>query len=152
MIIIIEGIDGSGKSTLAEELSKEFNIPVVHNVKPKDGENILHKYLKIMREHNYDVILDRGWISNMVYGDVMKDQHTITQNEFNLLCNLAFQHDGFVIFCGGGDIQALFDRARTRGEEYIQDYETFEKLYHKFGELVTYTQSFMPVITHEIKN
>ena len=93
-LIIVDGMDNTGKSTLIARLTKVLEslgntIITIHSQKPpkdiapEDTAAYQHKYyldlinmlatLKSERKYDY-IILDRGWISEYVYGPLYRNR------------------------------------------------------------------------------
>jgi len=74
MIIIVEGIDGSGKTTFCKFLSKKLKVPIIINEKFAVG--LGRHEIKVLAQaetlipftKTFDFILDRGILTNIVYG------------------------------------------------------------------------------------
>lgn len=75
--MILEGPDGSGKTTLAQQLVSRYGFTRVHNgLYPEaTGEDLLRRYtgqlVTALREDE-DVVFDRSFLSEHVYGKVMR--------------------------------------------------------------------------------
>lgn len=85
MIYLIEGLDRCGKSTFIDYLRNEIKNPkimVLHSGKPPSGVNhydwafkhysqlIVHALL--LDSNGYDIIMDRGWLGETVYGPLYR--------------------------------------------------------------------------------
>lgn len=124
MIYIIEGPDGAGKSTYAKFLSTVTGYPVIHFSNPKSEEEkakMYEMYLEIL-ENNDDVIFDRSWISDLVYGPVLRGGATITPRQSAVLGNRLAGKGGMIIYCTS-DLKTLLERAYSRGEELIKPHQ-----------------------------
>lgn len=85
MIYVVEGLDRCGKSTFINELKTKLNNPfIIHCGKPPDHLKNDYYYslyfymdllLMCISESNYgrDVILDRSWIGETVYGPLYRN-------------------------------------------------------------------------------
>lgn len=152
MIIIIEGPDGSGKTTLAEKLSKQTGYPVVHRSQPKSEE----EKLQMLREYvdaidaGKNVIFDRCWYSEMAYGPVMRDESVITYPEMYLLEEKLARHGALIIYCTDKP-RTLWRRATKRGEDYITDFETFERICTNF-DIIMGVPHLIPVVKYDYKD
>lgn len=145
-IIIIEGPDGAGKSTLATKLSAQFGYPIAKFDKPKTKEEALNQvdtYREFMATYD-NVICDRAWYSDIVYGNIMGDRegwHVLTEVECGYLDGL-FKDRGFIIHCTS-DVETLWNRCNVRGEEYVDDFakllqikDGYETLFNNVESLV----------------
>lgn len=124
MIYIIEGPDGAGKTTYAEFLSSVTGFPVRHFSNPKSEQEkakMFDMYVEAL-EKNDNVIFDRSWISDMVYGPVLRGGATITPDQANMLGNMLAGKGGKVIYCTS-DLRTLLERAYSRGEELIKPHQ-----------------------------
>lgn len=124
-IIVLEGPDGSGKSTLADKLSNQLGYPVAKFDKPKTKEEALNQvnmYVNFLETYD-DVICDRAWYSDIVYGNIMGDRkgwHVLTSDECKYLDNM-LKDKGFIMHCTS-DVETLWSRCNERGEEYVDDF------------------------------
>jgi len=152
MIFIIEGPDGSGKSTLAEKLSKQTGYPVVHRSQPKTEEEkkrMMGQYLAAI-DNGKNMIFDRCWYSEMVYGPVMRDASVISYPEMYLLEEKLAKNGAMIIYCTDKP-KTLWRRATRRGEDYITDYETFERICTGFDVLMS-VPHIIPVVKYDYKD
>ena len=148
MIIIIEGPDGSGKTTLANTLSKQTGYPVVHRSQPKSEEEkrqMMQQYIDAIVTGK-NMIFDRCWYSEMVYGPIMRDNSVITYPEMYLLEAKLAKRGALIIYCTD-DPKTLWKRATRRGEDYITDYETFERICAGFDALMS-VPHHIPVVKY----
>lgn len=148
MIIIIEGPDGSGKTTLAENLSKQTGYPVVHRSQPKSEEEkrqMYQSYVDII-DTGKNVIFDRCWYSEMVYGPVMRDASVITYPAMYAIEQKLAKHGALIIYCTDKP-KTLWRRATSRGEDYILDYDTFELICTGFDILMR-VPHLVPVVKY----
>ena len=126
MIILVEGADGSGKSELIKNFINRYNFKELDLV-PKNWPfqyNFYREFFdKIIYEYNENVIIDRSFISEMVYRIVKKDRAAnITLGEINRLLT---QYPIKVIYC---KTDSAFKDAMARGENYITTSEEHEYL------------------------
>lgn len=152
MIIIIEGPDGSGKTTLAEKLSKQTGYPVVHHSYPKTDEEkrmMLSYYLDTI-ETGKNMIIDRCWYSEMVYGEAIRGSSAISFPEMYLLETKLAKHGALIIHCTDKP-KTLWRRATKRGEDYVVDYETFERICTGFDVLMS-VPHLVPVVKYDYED
>lgn len=146
MIIILEGPDGAGKSTLASKLSQDTRFPIVSN-KQKDGG---YGYYRELIETD-NIILDRAWYSEMVYGPIKRVVSRISKDQMlGLEHRLSTTYGGLIIHCTAPTV-VLWDRCITRGEDYITDYGMLDNLRTSFVNIFA-GQHYIPVVKYEYKN
>lgn len=148
MIFIIEGPDGSGKSTLAEKLSKQTGYTVIHRSNPKSEEEkqaMLDMYVKEIKTGK-NLILDRCWYSEMVYGPVMRDEHIIDTYKMYYLEKLLAKRGALVIYCTDTP-ETLWQRCTSRGEDYVTDYKTFVEICEGYEKLMSIPH-IIPVVRY----
>jgi thymidylate kinase len=149
MIIIIEGPDGSGKTTLANQLSKQTGYKIIHRVQPKTEEEkaiMMGEYLQTIRSGK-NMIFDRCWYSEMVYGPVMRDASVIGYPQMYDLERQLSKAGAMIIYCTDSKA-ALWSRCQDRGEDYIVDRTTFDKICDGFDQLFA-APHYIPVVTYK---
>lgn len=150
MIIIIEGPDGSGKTTLANQMSMQTGYPIMHRSKPetKEEKEAMYKEYAALASSKRNIILDRCWYSEMVYGNVMRDESVIDFYEMYDLEQLVANGGGMVIYCTGQP-HVLYKRAKQRGEDYITDYEDFKAICSLYDSLMGVPHK-IPVVRYTV--
>lgn len=151
MIIIIEGPDGSGKTTLAQQLSRQTGMPFEHRSKPETPEEkalMMGEYLQLAKSSR-NVILDRCWYSEMVYGKVMRDQAYIDYPQMYELERMLAKHGAIIIYCTGSKA-TLWMRCTKRGEDYITCRDDFNAICEEYDKLMS-VPHYVPVVRYEYK-
>lgn len=151
MIIIIEGPDGAGKSMLAQQLSRQTGYRIEHRSKPENEEQKAHmmvEYLQLVKSSN-NVILDRCWYSEMVYGKVMRDQAYIDYPQMYELERALAKNGAMIIYCTGPKA-ALWMRCTKRGEDYITSRDDFNNICAEYDKLMS-VPHYIPVVKYEYK-
>lgn len=153
MIIIIEGPDGAGKTTLANQLRDQTGYMILHRSQPKNEEDkkrMMDEYLQVIKS-NKNVILDRSWYSEMVYGPVMRDDSVITYPQMYDLERALARNGALIIYCTAPE-QTLWKRCLKRGEDYITKREDFHEICNGFDRLMYGVPHYIPVTTYEYKD
>ncbi len=107
MILVFEGVDKSGKTTLAELFPglhiKNCYIPKAGVERTRSTFKQLHidllDFLKDNDNKDYDIILDRSFISELVYSKVMRDYDAFDDPFYLWLSQQYKNLHLFVIFC-----------------------------------------------------
>lgn len=152
MIIILEGPDGSGKSTLAEQLSKQTGFPVIHRAQPRteeDKQKMMQEYIQLIRASK-NVIFDRCWYSEMVYGPVMRDDHVVSYPQMYELERMLVKRGALLIYCKDKP-EVLWQRATRRGEDYVTGYDKFVAICEAYDELMN-VPHLIPVVKYDYKD
>jgi len=101
-LVILEGPDGSGKTTFSGQLSKELKVDVT-NHGPYTGESSIweHYFNSMLPAYSggRDVILDRCWLAEPIYGIVHRNGlNRITPWQLKLLHHTAHNCDTTVVW------------------------------------------------------
>jgi thymidylate kinase len=118
--IIIEGCDCSGKSTLINLLSDKYNLPVIKgsdfNI-AKQGVDKMFDYMNSIFDKQEVIILDRSFISNLVYAPLF-DANMLTETHVKQLIE-KIKAKSLTIHLQG-DENTILDRLEKRGDDYIK--------------------------------
>lgn len=151
MLIVIEGPDGAGKTTLAEQISRQTRYPIQHMDRPRTEEDRVKMYDVYMKlaKSKKNVILDRSWYSEIVYGTtVRKETHISFIDMYKLEEAVSKNGGGMIIYCTG-PIEELWKRATTRGEDYITEKAIFVDICRAYDELMDIPHT-IPVVKHSV--
>lgn len=152
MIIFLEGPDGSGKSTLAKKMSDEYGWPLLSFSYPKNAEEqktMYSMYVEFIRTHD-NVIVDRCWYSELVYGFIMRNEtHISTEQMYELERLVAKSGGGMVIHCTA-EPELLYSRISGRGDDYVPVNKAFiQNIKWSYDLLMHGTPHAIPVVRYE---
>ena len=150
MITIIEGPDGAGKTTLAKYIAFVTNSEIIHFGKPaNEAEHIaqLSQYADILANKD-NIVLDRSWLSDLVYAKVMKDREFITTKEQSDALLELGNGKAIVIFCNA-DIETLWQRCQDRGETYVTQFDKLLYIRAEYMGLMQTVSEHLPVLHYE---
>lgn len=153
MMIIIVGPDGSGKSTLAKQLSAQTGYPIQHRSKPKDQaekDAMMTMYMDLARTGK-NVILDRAWYCEMVYGKVMRDKSYISTEQMHELEELLAANGGGLIIHCTDTIENLWKRCSERGEDYIKNINDLAAIKMEYGWIMNHVPHHIPMVQYRIR-
>jgi thymidylate kinase len=146
MLIIIEGPDGAGKTTLAESLSEMLNARIVHFGTDKESKTLINKYTEIMlSSQNENLIIDRLWISEMIYSKVMREGNCrLTQVEINILSYIFYEMRGRLILCLPDYDICLANYLRNIENEYISNQTLYTQVYLEYFKATVNQEKYLP--------
>lgn len=135
-LIILEGPDGSGKTTLARQLAERLSAVSLHLTCTKALVGGLRDYqLHVMRDVaenlrlGHTVVLDRSWISEAVYGPVMRPKGPSYVAEIKTITESL---NPFYIFCVRKDNEAWHAENKDKAHPYTK--RQFRKILRGYQE------------------
>ena len=142
--IIIEGCDGVGKTTIAKTLSK-LGFIRNHFTYDKNTKNIRSRYEGLLHDiDNKRIILDRSFISEQVYGPVLRGKSRLSDNDFLDLLVLFHKHNTVVLY-----LKATKETLLKRNRDNI-DFELnnnyFQGLSNTYKNVLHQVKKILPVI------
>jgi thymidylate kinase len=155
LFIFLEGPDGSGKSSLAKKLSSQTGMPRTSNSWPRtesEKRNMFEMYANfIYNNKGRDIIVDRCWYSEIVYGPIVRKEHNLGKGDMYELEKLVLsQGGGMVIHCTA-NMKALWQRFSARGDDYIdQDLQLLHKIKKEYEHLMHTVPHLIPIVRYEI--
>lgn len=112
--IILEGCDGVGKTTLANLLihrgykSLHFNYDSHLSIK--------EKYQRILsKDYGDNIVLDRSFISEMVYGPLKRGYSRLSDQDFSELLQMLHKRGGRVVLLDAAP-ETIYNRIQKRGD------------------------------------
>jgi thymidylate kinase len=109
---VLEGCDGTGKTTLADALAARHGHTVVHSGRTPDGEDLARRYREILATPG-KIVLDRCFISELVYGPLYHGLSRITVPAASDLARIVAARGGVIVHLTGNS-GVLADRLRAR--------------------------------------
>lgn len=110
-MIVVEGPDNSGKSTLVKQLVEHgMTLLERKRFKPGQEETIGVSYIDcicVSLDVSRNAVVDRLLASEIVYGDLFRGGHRITNQEYRAIIRLLLSHKAKVVFCDPGDAAIL---------------------------------------------
>jgi len=139
-IFVVEGPDGTGKTTLANELKGAGHVLHARYRFPQKMHQyhwaLLSRALKKNKDFmpNYNVVIDRLWISELIYGAVYRNGE-YTADYFDTMDRALRILNIPTVFCLPKDPEAYFERytalCRERDEMYQMD-DKFKQLTYAY--------------------
>jgi hypothetical protein len=134
-LIILEGPDGAGKTTLAQQLVHEFNAKLIrHDAQPERAEMFPY-FINSLREaakHDGRVIFDRCWLSEPIYGAVLRNGGDRVGINRRALDRVALGIGAVVIRCLPALDTVLENFNKNRHEQLPQKDEQMKAIYERY--------------------
>jgi|HubBroStandDraft_1064217.scaffolds.fasta_scaffold78253_2 thymidylate kinase len=106
-LIIIDGYDGTGKTTLARRLAADHGYRISHASLTPEGIDLFARYHAVIARPGRQV-LDRSFISELVYGPLERGRSRLTANQAASLAVAVARRGGILVHltCQPGQIAA----------------------------------------------
>ncbi|MBQ9267297.1 MAG: AAA family ATPase [Clostridia bacterium] len=127
-MIILEGIDGSGKTTLALEL-KKHGFKMHHFGYDDSSKSIEQKYLDVLKQNTDRMVMDRCFISELVYGPVLRGNCRLDKTQTINLLEQYKKVGTSIIY-----LKADKDDILSRRTEDKKDSEMLSKFYEELND------------------
>jgi thymidylate kinase len=129
-VIVLDGCDGTGKTTLARALRDQHGHTVIHSGRTPDGTDLADRYRQLLATPG-PVVLDRSFISELVYGPLYHGRSRITQETAASLASDAAWRGGVLVhLTGTPDAIAARLRSRDRTAPPASDIRAIIDAYH----------------------
>jgi thymidylate kinase len=102
-VIVLEGCDGVGKTTLAMAVARGHGYQVVHSGRTPDGTDLADRYRALLATPGR-IILDRSFISELVYGPLDHGRSRLTLASAIELAHFASRRGGVLVHLTGDPI------------------------------------------------
>lgn len=137
-MIVVEGMDNTGKSTLVDFLAHELKACVVKTFKKAPSVADVFEYNGWCSRSHYPLILDRvHYISDLVYGTVIRDHTSVTQAMASF-----FRRDTILIYCRPPEevIFSFGEREQMNGvkEQAVKLLAAYDELMARLSPDITY--------------
>lgn len=143
-MLIIEGIDGVGKTTLVEHL-QSYGMKKYHFDYDSKNMDLFSKYMKVLLEDDSELVLDRSFISEMVYGPVIRNKCKLSLEDYTRLL-IAYKNAGAKIIYLTAPKDVLLKRRNYEKSDYEVITNHYEELNKKYDEIMEYSSKFIDVI------
>lgn len=143
-MIIIEGLDGTGKTTLKEGLlshgyhSLHFDYDTVTT-------NIFDKYSRIINTSDKRTVLDRSYISEMAYGNVIRKHSRISYSQLDELASKCAQKGSIIVYLYAPQNILLSRRIGDQNDTKILQ-SHYDMLCEEYVSLMQRLSHYLPVL------
>lgn len=143
-VIVLEGCDGAGKTSIADALRDQHGYAVTHSGRTRDGTDLAARYRQILATPGR-IVLDRSFISELVYGPLFHRRSRITPPAAVDLARLAAGRGGVLVhLTGNPDVIAARLASRDGTAPPLEHLRSIIDAYHAAFRLLDGTA---PVIT-----
>lgn len=143
-MIIIEGLDGVGKTTLVD-FFVEQGMKKHHFEYDEKNMDLFTKYQNILKNNNIKkLVLDRSFISEMVYGPVLRNSCKLTLEQYKELL-LLYKRCGTLIIYLTSPKEVLLKRRVNDIKDYEMIDRYYEKLNNRYNEIMNYSSKIITV-------
>ena len=140
-MIIIEGIDGVGKTTVAEELEKFGYIKYHLTYEEKSEEG----YLSILKKDVDRLVLDRSFVSELVYGPILRSYSRINRTQTENIIRQYKKARTKLIYLKATKA-TLLQRRRNDIEDVTMLQEYYERLNSRYDQIMQILCKYFSVI------
>lgn len=135
-LTIFEGVDGCGKTTAARKYAAYIGAEYVHSTLDLgNNSNLTSYYLQLMMPAltgKKPVVMDRCWISEPVYGHVMRGKVTLTTQDIKNLEDLVLPLNPVVVIPQPSWEHVLNSYTARKAEEYVTDTSKLFEVYDMY--------------------
>ena len=144
MLLILEGVDGVGKSSLASELEKK-GYRIVHRLYNPDYVDFAHAYEDLLLEITEPTVLDRSFISEIVYGQILRQHSRLSLEALSHLLKIASMKLGKVLYCYAPD-EVIRSRLEEPNNEHENVLRHLAQLVDAYNQLMKQISQQIPII------
>ena len=146
-MVIIEGLDGVGKTTLVDYLV-ENGLKKYHFDYDENNLDIYTKYINVLNQDTKNLVFDRSFISEMVYGPVLRKKCKLSLDQYTKLLYAYKECNSSIIYLTSPKDILLLRRAND-----IKDYQTilnyYEQLNEQYNRIMDYNENIIDVLRYD---
>ena len=142
-MIIIEGLDGVGKTTLVNYFVTK-GMEKHHFDYDVNNMDLYSKYIRVL-SGNLDVVLDRSFISEMVYGPVLRGKSKLDLEQYKKLLE-EYQKIGTKIIYLTAPQEILLERRKDETKDFDMISKYYEELNFQYEAIMNYSEDYIDII------
>jgi len=144
-VIVLEGCDGTGKTTLAAALALQHGYQVIHSGRTPDGTDLADRYQALLTIPG-KIILDRSFISELVYGPLDHGRSRLTIPDAADLARRVGARSGVLVHLTGNP-DAITARLRTRDGPTASAADRIRAIISTYRDTFAILDGTAPIIT-----
>jgi len=142
-MLIVEGMDGTGKSTIVDSLSKN-GFERYHFEYDVRNQDLMTKYLSVLsRTEGQKIALDRSFISELVYGPVLRGTSRLNTEQLKYLLQ-AYNVRGFQLVYLNASKETLLERRKHDQQDYAVITSHYDQLYEQYNSIIGVCSEHIP--------
>jgi hypothetical protein len=155
-LIIVEGADNCGKSTLARAIAKRLRCPYWRLTSgPGLSEHAAMRLYQLNAldnaavniSHGLPVVLDRHWVSDVVYGTILRGEPSTDPLVMETRCE---ELDAVYIHCQRHD--AIAHHAKNKDPDHPYDDDIYARVYASYVHMFRQLDQWHEVIGYQLDN
>lgn len=146
-MFIIEGLDGVGKTTLVNYFVNQ-GMKKYHFDYDMKNMDLITKYMKILEGNPENLVLDRSFISEMVYGPVLRGKSKIDLDGYRKLL-IAYKQIGSAIIYLTASKETLLQRRQEDVTDFNTIKQYYESLNEQYNSIMQYSSDYIDVYHYD---
>ena len=143
-MIIVEGLDGVGKTSLINKFVKD-GFSKNHFDYDVNNLDLVSKYLNVLNKNTNQLILDRSFISEVVYGPVLRNFSKIDLINFRKLLQAYSKEKTTLIYLNASK-NTLLDRRKDDSSDYSIIESHYDELSSQYDLIVSICREYLNVL------
>lgn len=144
MIIIIEGLDGVGKTTLVDYLVTQ-GMKKHHFDYDVNNMDLFSKYMNVLQKDDFNLVLDRSFISEMVYGPVLRGKSKLELEQYEKLLE-AYKQVGTSVIYLTAPQETLLERRKEDPKDFQMILNYYNELNKQYDAIMDYSEKYIDVV------
>ncbi|MGI5185411.1 AAA family ATPase [Dactylosporangium sp. CA-152071] len=143
-LVLLEGCDGVGKSTTAARLAEFYGYIVIHSPATPSTVDLAARYHGLVTAPGRRV-LDRAFVSELVYGPILRSTSRLTIEQSRQLAALVAEHGGVLVHLTANPA-VLQSRLRARQREHVPSLDQLQHLLDRYDAVIDDLSNHLTVI------
>lgn len=143
-MIILEGIDGTGKTTVADYLNQN-GYSTYHFAYDEKNKNIVDKYIDLLNRKTQNMVLDRCFISELVYGPVLRKSCKLNKEQLENILLKYKQVNPTVLYFKANKEDILQRRSKDK-DDYQMLKSNYNELNNRYEKVIKVISRYLNVI------